>query len=302
MMETKRVWDPGEVKENSKIIALLKLIRIEHTLFSLPFAYIGALALKEIPTLREVILIAIALFGLRAASMSFNNIADYNIDKYNPRTANRPLIRGDVSFLDAWLVVFLGLILYFTSSALLNWVALILSPIPLIIVLTYPYAKRIHCYPHIHLGFSLGIVPVAGYIAVVGDHFDVAVTLLTAPWFLTLAIVFWVAGFDTIYALMDLEFDKEYGVKSVPVKFGEKGAVKLSRLFHAIFLFFLTVSWYLYKLSLGSMGAIFLIAVIIIYGHLKLNIENGTTIRNFLNINLLVGILLLIGITVDILV
>jgi len=299
MEEAKKVWDPGEVKKESRLIALLKLIRVEHTLFSLPFAYIGALVLKEIPTIREVILIAVALFGLRAASMSFNNIADYEIDKYNPRTSKRPLIRRDISFSDAWFVVVIGLVLYFASSALLNYVALVLSPIPLAIVLTYPYAKRIHSFPHIHLGFSLGIVPIAGYIAVIGDKLDVVKSLLTAPWFLTLAIVFWVAGFDTIYAIMDLEFDMKHGVKSIPVRFGKRGSVWLSRVFHVLFLFFLILSFFSYKLSLGSAGAIFIIAFLLTLSHLRLDIEDGRTIKNFLNVNLLVGILLLLGISVD---
>jgi len=301
-VEKKTVWDPGEVPKDSKLIAIIKLIRIEHTLFSLPFAYIGALALKKIPTVKEIILIALALFGLRAASMAFNNIADLDIDKFNPRTRNRPLIRGDISTLEAWIVVIIGLVIYFTASALLNNVALLLSPIPLLIVLTYPYAKRLHPLPHLHLGFSLGIVPIAGYIATVGDKLDPITTLLTAPWLLTLAIAFWVAGFDIVYAIMDLDFDLKYGVLSIPVKLGEKGAVTMSRVFHILFIVFLLGSYYLYNLYVGSLMLTLIIAILLILAHLKLDVRMGETIKNFLNVNLLVGVLLLTGVLIDILV
>ncbi len=218
-------WDPGRAVGKGILSGVMRLLRIEHTIFSLPFAYVGALASGYGFTVRDALLMALAVLGLRSASMSFNNIADRDIDAHNPRTAGRPLVTGAVSLRLAWLLVLAGLALFHVSSLLLNWFAFVLSwPISLI-ALSYPYAKRLHPYPHIHLGLSLGLVVFGGAVAASGDELSSLYQVMaTVPWDLVAMVALWVAGFDIIYSVQDAEFDRRMGLGSLPAWLGERRA------------------------------------------------------------------------------
>ena len=214
-------WDPGRAEGKGVFSGIMRLLRIEHTIFSLPFAYVGALASGYGFTARDALLMALAVLGLRSASMSFNNIADRDIDARNPRTAGRPLVTGAVSLRLAWLLVLAGLALFHLSSLLLNRFAFALSwPISLI-ALSYPYAKRLHAYPHIHLGLSLGLVVFGGAVAASGDELSsLHQVMTTVPWDLVVMVALWVAGFDIIYSVQDAEFDRRMGLGSIPAWLG----------------------------------------------------------------------------------
>ena len=226
-------FDPGEVSKASRFHALMRLVRIEHTLFSLPYAYVGALLSGFHVTWTEVILMSFALLGLRTAALAYNNIADIDIDSLNPRTWNRSLIRGAVKVSDAWWLVVVGSVIYFVSAVLLNiWTAL-LSPIPWVLALSYPQGKRKHSFPHLHLGLTLAMAVAGGTIAVAGNA-SLLEALLRIPWAFFFGVLFWVAGFDTIYALMDYEFDVAHRVGSIPARFGIRRALSMALTFHLI--------------------------------------------------------------------
>ncbi len=249
-----------------KIKTYLEFIKIEHTLFALPFAYAGAfLAAKGIPNLRIIILIATAFTGMRTAAMTLNRIIDKDIDALNPRTANRHLPSGKMSLKEAYSLLTLSLIVYFVSAYLINEVAFILSPIPVIIAWVYPYLKRYTCLSHFILGLTLAFAPIGGWVSVT-DSFNPFNSELI-PCIIGLAVAFWVAGFDIIYALQDLEFDKKYKLHSAGAIFGVEKALAISCLFHLIFFVLLCIAFYLYGNFEKAIVGLVVIAVLLIYQH-----------------------------------
>jgi 4-hydroxybenzoate polyprenyltransferase len=217
---------------------ILEMIKIQHTVFALPFAFMGALlAARGLPTAGQVFFILLAMVGARSAAMAFNRLADAEVDAKNPRTADRALPRGLVSrgFTLGFIVA--SSLLFFFAAAQLNPLSLALSPLALAVVLGYSYAKRFTWASHLVLGAALGIAPVAGWIAVRGD-------LAVIPLVLGLAVLFWVAGFDILYALQDEEFDQKIGLHSLPVRLGRARAMALARRLHlTASLGFLLTGW-----------------------------------------------------------
>jgi len=230
-----------------KIRILLEMIKFEHTIFALPFAYTGAfLAARGWPPLREALLILGAMVGARTAAMTFNRIVDLPFDAENPRTRNRPLVTGEVKLRDAWLMFIISVVFFFLCAKGLNPLAFKLSPIALLVTLAYSYTKRFTWLCHVFLGLAIGLAPLAGWVAIQGS-FD------RLPVFLSLGVVFWVAGFDILYACLDEEYDRRRGLYSIPAKFGRRRAFAISAFFHTLaFLLFLFVgilaklSWFYY--------------------------------------------------------
>ena len=216
-----------------KIGVLLEMIKFKLTVFALPFAFIGAfLASRGLPSLKEALLILLAMVGARTCAMGFNRIADRVFDAANPRTASRALPSGEVKLFEAWLMVLISAALFFLACYFLNPLTLQLSPLALGLTLFYSLTKRFTALCHIVLGLALAFSPLGGWVAVAGS-------LTGYPWVLSLGVVFWVAGFDTIYACLDSEFDKSAGLHSLPSKLGPERAFKLAGFFHiAAFLFF----------------------------------------------------------------
>lgn len=229
-----RVWDPGRVSKRSKIDGVLRLLRVEHTIFSLPFAYLGVVYSKHSAPLGAYILVAVALFSLRSAGMTFNDLVDVEIDRLNPRTKSRPLVLGVISEGEAWIIFCISSLAYFVTSYLLNLPTLMLSPIPYFVAISYPYAKRAHWIPHLHLGLILGLAPIGGYVAVEGYYSNIYEILVSAPYPLLLTVTFWVAGFDVIYSILDMEFDKKYNLGSIPARLGVSKAILSSKLMHLL--------------------------------------------------------------------
>jgi 4-hydroxybenzoate polyprenyltransferase len=206
------------------------MIKWEHSIFALPFAFCGAmLAADGIPSLHQITWIVVAMISARSAAMAFNRLADASMDAANPRTRTRAIPAGHLSssFVLGFTVVSCGLFLLAASQ--LNRLTLALSPVALAVVLLYSYTKRVTRWSHLVLGFALGIAPAAAWIAVRGS-LDPRILLLTA------AVTFWVAGFDVLYACQDYEFDREAGLHSVPRYFGIVRSLWIARGFHLLML------------------------------------------------------------------
>ena len=217
-----------------KLGLIMDFIKIEHTLFALPFAYLGAfLAKNGAIDLRTFILIATAFTGLRTAAMSLNRIIDREIDALNPRTANRHIPAGLITLKEAYAIVAISLAVYFLSAYMINETAFLLSPIPVITAYIYPYLKRFTVLSHYVLGLNLSFAPMGGWIAVT-DSFDF-MGKDSLAFLIGVAVMFWVAGFDMIYALQDYEFDRKHGLHSFPARYGMRVSRLMAFINHMIF-------------------------------------------------------------------
>jgi len=238
------------------------MIKFEHTLFALPFAFLGAvLAAEGLPTWWQILWITVAMAGARSAAMTFNRIADKEIDAENPRTANRELPTGKLSVRFAWVFLFVSIAVFETAAYMLNWLTFVLSPIALISVLGYSYAKRFTAFAHLLLGWALAISPTAAWIAVRGT-IDSEVPLL-----LSLLVLMWTAGFDVMYACQDYEFDRKAGLRSIPARFGIRNSLWIARLFH--FQAFIVLLLLYVVTGLGWLALIGVLAVgaLLVYQH-----------------------------------
>ena len=245
-----------------KLKITLSMIKFEHTLFALPFAFLGAvLAANGLPEWRQIVWITVAMAGARSAAMTFNRIVDRDIDAQNPRTAKRELPSGKLSLSFAWMFLFVSVGIFLIAAYSLNWLAFALSPIALFSVLGYSYAKRFTAFAHLLLGWALAISPTAAWIAVRGA-IDSEVPLL-----LSLLVLMWTAGFDVLYACQDYEFDKKAGLRSIPARFGIQRSLWIARLFHVqafLVLLLLYADTGLGWLALAGVGAV---GVLMIYQH-----------------------------------
>ena len=210
-----------------KLRTTLEMIKFEHTLFALPFAFLGAvLAADGLPTWRQILWITVAMVGARSAAMTFNRIVDREIDAANPRTANRELPSGRLSLSFAWAFLLASVAVFVFAAYSLNWLTFALSPVALISVLGYSYAKRFTAFAHMLLGWALAISPTAAWIAVRGA-IDSEVPIL-----LSVFVLMWTSGFDVLYACQDQEFDRKAGLHSIPARFGIARSLWIARLFH----------------------------------------------------------------------
>ncbi len=217
---------PKGVLQKTKL--LLDMIKFEHTIFALPFAYVGAfLAARGIPDWKTNLWILAAMAGGRTVAMGVNRIVDYHFDAKNPRTKSRPLVSGLVKKTEAWLMVILAAAVYFIASWNLTPLAFKLSPFILFILVFYSYTKRFTPLCHLFLGFAIGITPTAGWIAV-RNSID------ALPLLLSIGVMFWIAGFDILYACQDVEFDKKEGLYSIPAWLGVEKAFKVSSILHIL--------------------------------------------------------------------
>lgn len=203
------------------------LVKIEHTVFALPFAYVGAfLALEAVPSGSQLLWLTLAMVGARSLAMALNRLVDAGIDARNPRTAGRELPRGALRpwhvalFSLASLALFL--VAVFQLDPLVRW----LWPIPVAMFVVYPYLKRVTWLGHAWLGAADGLAPVGGWVAVTGE-------LPLEAWLLGAAVAAWVAGFDLLYALFDVEVDREQGLHSFPARFGAGPTFVAARGLHA---------------------------------------------------------------------
>jgi len=204
----------------------MSLIKFEHTIFALPFALISLLvASGGRPSLRVLLWVVVAMVGARSAAMAFNRVADWKIDAANPRTADRHIPAGAISVAGAWMFVVLSAALLVLAAWMLNPLCFRLSPVALAVVLGYSYMKRVSPLAHVVLGLGLAIAPVGAWLAVTG-------AFASFPLLLAAGVMFWVAGFDTIYGCQDVDFDRQAGLHSLASRLGVDRALVMSRVFH----------------------------------------------------------------------
>ncbi len=216
------------MKVVSDVRTTLEMIKIEHTLFALPFAFLGAvLAAAGLPSLWQTLWITAAMVGARSAAMAFNRIADRQIDARNPRTSSRAIPSGALSVRFAYLFTLASITLFILAATMLNRLTLLLAPVALLSIMLYSYTKRFTSLAHIALGWCLAIAPTAAWIAVRGAIDSVVPLILSGT------VLLWTAGFDVLYACQDYEFDREAKLYSIPARVGISRALWIARLFHA---------------------------------------------------------------------
>jgi 4-hydroxybenzoate polyprenyltransferase len=215
-----------------RLVAYANFVKVAHTVFSLPFAFVGVAAASFVRpvTLRTVLLVIAAFGSARFAAMGFNRIADRRLDALNPRTAGRELPASRMSLGEAWVLVVASAGLFVLSAGLLNPMCLALSPVALAWVMVYSYSKRFTALSHLWLGVGMAISPVGGYLAVTGAW--------STPWWaillLALVVTCWGGGFDILYSLQDEGFDREHGLRSLTVALGAPQAISVARGLHAL--------------------------------------------------------------------
>jgi len=268
----------------------LEMIKIEHTLFALPFALLGAvLGANGLPTLKQFFWIVVAMVGARSAAMAFNRIADRRIDARNPRTSMRALPAGLLSVGFVWIFTLVAAALFLLAAAMLNNLTLILAPVALGSVLLYSFTKRWTQLSHVVLGWCLSIAPTGAWIAVRGEIGS------PTPLLLSLVVLLWTAGFDVLYACQDYEFDRAEGLHSIPAKFGIAKALWISRALHAGA--FLALIWLYLVTHLGPVALIGVIATaaLLLYQHRLVRPDDlGRLNAAFFTTNAFVSVILLV--------
>jgi len=274
-----------------KLKTTLAMIKFEHTLFALPFAFLGAvLAARGFPTWWQILWITVAMFGARSAAMTFNRIVDRDIDAANPRTAGRELPTGKLSVGFAWVFLYVSIGVFLLASYCLNWLTFALSPVALLFVLGYSYAKRFTAFAHLLLGLALAISPSAAWIAVRGSLDD------EVPILLSLFVMIWTAGFDVLYACQDFEYDRRHGLRSIPARFGIKNALWIARLFHFQALIVLLLLYLATGMSWLSLAGVVAVGALFVYQHTLIKANDLSRMNAaFFTANAFVSVILLIA-------
>lgn len=245
----------------ARVRTFLEMIKFSHTVFALPFAFMGALmAAMGLPTLYQAFWILLAMVGARTAAMGLNRVIDAEIDARNPRTSSRAIPAGKMGKQAAWLFILAATLLMLYSAYRLNMLAFFLSPVALAFFVLYAYCKRFTALAHVVLGICLAGAPVGAWIAVRG-------TIEVPSVLLGLAVLFWVAGFDILYALQDLDFDRQSGLHSIPVRLGVKGSLWVARAFHLAMVILLALLPLVFPFGLFYAAGVFAAAVLLVYEH-----------------------------------
>ncbi len=240
----------------------LEMIKIEHTLFALPFAFLGAvLAANGLPSARQIVWITAAMVGARSTAMAFNRIADRKYDARNPRTSNRALPAGLLSVRFVWAFTLVSASLFFIAAAMLNRLTLWLAPVALASIVLYSFSKRWTLLSHLLLGWCLSIAPTGAWIAVRGA-LDSPVPLL-----LSLVVMLWTAGFDVLYACQDYEFDLQAGLHSIPKQFGIARALLIARGLHIGAFAALVALYWITHLGIFALIGVVATAALLLYQH-----------------------------------
>jgi 4-hydroxybenzoate polyprenyltransferase len=244
-----------------KIVVFLEMIKFSHTVFALPFALTGALlAAGGLPSGRQILWIIVAMAGARTAAMGLNRLIDAGIDARNPRTAGRAIPAGLIGkgATLAFIMAATGFMLL--AAAMLNPLCLMLAPVALFFLVLYSYCKRFTSLAHVVLGICLAAAPIGAWIAIRGAVEPPALILGGV-------VLFWVAGFDILYALQDLEFDRQAGLHSIPVVLGVEGSLWAARLFHLVMLGLLLGLFSVMRLGGFFMAGILAAAAMLLYEH-----------------------------------
>jgi 4-hydroxybenzoate polyprenyltransferase len=250
-----RALEGQTLRGRGRLVDYSNLVKLPHTVFALPFALVGAtMASYRVPVrIADLLLILVAFTAARFAAMGFNRVADRAIDARNPRTAMREIPSGKLSTREAALAVAVSSAVFLVTAGLLNTLVLALAPLALGWIFLYSYTKRFTRWAHLVLGFALAIAPVGAYLALTGSWSRPGGVLLA----LAGAVLCWVAGFDILYSLQDMEFDRREGLHSVPAALGARGALRVSRTLHALSVLLFTLTGVLF----ADFGALYFIGV-----------------------------------------
>ncbi|MDF2713441.1 MAG: 4-hydroxybenzoate octaprenyltransferase [Paenibacillus sp.] len=249
----------------NKVKIFLEMIKFEHTIFALPFAFMGALLgsvvrFDALPSWAQIGWIIVAMVGARSAAMGLNRLIDKAIDKKNPRTANRAIPAGLLSSLEVLLFIVVSFVLLFWATANLSPLAMKLLPLAVFMTVIYSYTKRFTWACHIILGLTIALAPLGGWVAITGSIDWTAVVLY-------LSVAFWTAGFDVIYACQDADYDRKEGLHSIPSRFGIARALWLARLFHVVTAVGLMSLFLMTNLSWWYLAGLVVSYVIMFYEH-----------------------------------
>lgn len=279
-----------------KIKIILEMIKFEHTIFALPFAFTGALlAARGLPTGGQILWITVAMVGARSAAMGFNRWADRNIDAENPRTRERALPKGLVSPLQVLIFTAISSALLVYAAYRLNPLSFFLSPVALVAVFFYSYTKRFTYLSHAFLGFAVSLAPIGAWIAVTG-------TLEIPALILGVAVLFWLLGFDVLYALQDRDFDRKRGLHSIPQRFGVRRSLWIARVSHVITIAALFLLYALLLLGWNYLAGVIIAFCLIIYEHTLVR-ENDLSKLNmaFFNMNGYISVTVFVFTLMDVL-
>ena len=277
----------------NRLQTYLSFVRFSHSVFALPFALTGALlALHEAPVragTREiawrVVWIVVAMIAARTAAMGFNRLVDAAWDARNPRTAMRELPRGAMSRREAIVIVALAGVVFVGAAYALGPVCFVLSPVALVIVFWYSLAKRYTSYTQLFLALAMAVAPVGGWLAAGGRIGAIE------PWLLGAAIGTWVGGFDILYACQDLEFDRAAGLKSIPVRFGVRHSLLMSRAMHVVAVICLAALAAVADLGPVYLVGVGLVAVLLVYEQSLVTEDDLSQVKRAFDLNGYVGIL-----------
>jgi len=283
-------------KTFAKIGIFLEMIKFTHTIFALPFAFTGALlAAGGLPSLRQTVWIILAMVGARTAAMAMNRLIDAEIDARNPRTAVRAIPAGLIGKGMTFIFIIASIALLLFAAYMLNPLCLTLSPIALFFLLLYSYCKRFTSLAHVVLGICLAAAPIGAWVAIRGT-IDAPALVLGG------VVLFWVAGFDILYALQDLEFDRAAGLHSIPVLLGVKGSLWAARIFHVIMIGLLFTLYNLMHLGPIFLGGIVVTTAMLLYEHRLLKDGDLTKLdAAFFNMNGYISVAIVLFTAADIL-
>jgi 4-hydroxybenzoate polyprenyltransferase len=243
----------------------LEMIKFEHTVFALPFAFMGAVLgstvmLGTLPAWSQIGWITLAMVGARSAAMGLNRVIDKAIDKKNPRTAGRAIPAGLLSSNEVNLFIVISFVLLIWATSHLSRLSMELLPVAIFFLVIYSYTKRFTWLCHIILGLTIGLAPLGGWVAITGQITWTALIFYVA-------VAFWTAGFDVIYACQDIDFDREEGLYSIPSRFGLAKALWIARVFHVVTAVGLIALFFLTQLSWWYLLGIMIAYLILVYEH-----------------------------------
>lgn len=279
----------------AKLSVIFADIKIQHTIFALPFAIMSAfIAAKGLPQTEKIIWIVVCMVGARSAAMAFNRVLDARFDAKNPRTQDRALPAGRVDIRSYWLFLIVSSAIFIFAANMLNSLAFYLSPVALLIVFFYSFTKRFTAYSHFWLGLAIAISPVGAWVAI-REEISFSSLILGA------AVIFWLVGFDILYSCMDVEFDRSSGLKSIPQKFGIENALRIAFASHGLMVLFLLGL----LLFVGQLGVLYSIGVVVVaillfYEHSLVRPDDLSRINiAFFNINGIISLGLMVFVIID---
>jgi 4-hydroxybenzoate polyprenyltransferase len=283
-----------------KLRVFLDLVRFEHTIFALPFAYIGmVLAAEGLPTLWDFVWVTVAMAAARTLAFAVNRLADRAYDARNPRTMNRPTVTGAIDARTVTIYAGVALVVLLVAAAVLNPLALALSPIAIVFLVGYSFTKRFTVLAHWVLGLTDAMAVAGGWIAVRGSFFSMDDL---PAWLLTAAVTFWIAGFDLMYACQDTEYDIAEGLYAWPAKYGNAGALQLAVANHVLFMILLVLAGIAAGLMWPFYIAVIVTALLLRYEHKLVKPDDLSNINvAFFNMNSYIALTLFVGVLLSLL-